>query len=248
MNYKKIISYLQALCDNQEYIPFNNLLKNLMELFPDYDPVYVLINSDSLGYYKEESKNGVCVCGRRNLLHVYVAQFQNEEYHLGSQCIQSLQVLDMFKQESEMLDMIEHNEINSMKLFYKSMKNLHKKPCKTRACNKFVDLKKNWEKDEIFKLYCSTCIIDEDSVKCDICFEPCLFNSKRSICKPCDLKKRKKKYCDYQSCKAIIDDKYPFCPFHNKIKLNSYTKTCYYCQTPIKDGYNFCYKHKDFHN
>lgn len=243
MNHKNIIKLLKHVCEENQWKPFEKLLNNIKQLFPKFDPIYVLINSTSKDYYREKSKKGICICGRHNLLHVYVAEFDEEEYNLGSQCINSLEVLNILKEHTELLSLEELSQINRLKLFQKSMQRLHKKKCKSKDCHKKVDMKLNWEKEEIFKTYCSRCILDKSTVKCDICLEPAKFNSERSLCVRCDLRQNEKKYCNVEGCFTIVDIKYPFCYKHK----NTGKKKCSYifCQNMIDLKYKYCYEHRN---
>tara|TARA_A100000171_G_C2118678_1_gene139434 strand:+ start:663 stop:1448 length:786 start_codon:yes stop_codon:yes gene_type:complete len=245
MNIERLKELFNNFVDIEDFKPFYKLLDNIKLKFPNYDPVVVLINSEAKNYHIDDNRVFNCICGKSKLKHVHEVSYNEEEYILGSECINSLKLLSNLYDIIHLLTSEEIQSLNRMNGLYNELKLLSKKKCiNYNSCLKRIDLKKNCKKDIMYKTYCSKCIISEDKVKCNLCNDTISYMVGKIICKKCELKKRNKSYCSSLGCKAIIDIKYKYC-FNHKYLYKLGKKECSYkdCKKLIENKYNYCYNH-----
>lgn len=245
MNIIRVKELFNTFIDKEQFKPFYKLLDNIKLKFPNTDPVLLLIESEALEYRIDDKRVMNCICGKSKLKHVFRVSYNDKEYILGSECINTLKLLGNLYDIIYSLSSEEIQSLNRMNGLYNELKLLSKKKCiNFKTCLKRIDLKKNYNKEEIYKTYCSKCIISEDKVKCNLCNDSIFYQKDKIICNKCELKKRNKSYCSALTCKAIIDIKYKYC-FNHKYLYKLGKKECSFedCKKLIDKKYNYCYNH-----
>ena len=85
---KELILLCHGLQKEKKYKPFVKLLEELEDKF-NKDPIEVLINSKLKECIDDKKLLGECVCKKKKLRFNYLAEYDNKEYTLGSNCFNS---------------------------------------------------------------------------------------------------------------------------------------------------------------
>jgi len=225
---KKIIHDNNYLIDDIKL--FIKLLENIQKIFIEYDPIIVLSKTELLNWEIDNSKNGICICGKKNLKYLFHCKFNNNKFILGSECIESLDKLKNIKNYSGFTD-AQLIIINKLNLLYQSYLKILKKKCIRPICSNDINLKAKANKKKVNKLYCGYCIISTDNtpkqsiVKCYTCNNGIPFSMSKTYCFDCEKKKLgyKKCYTCYEYFKPFKSN-YKNCYDCFKIKNEEYKK------------------------
>lgn len=207
---------------------FWRLLDNISNVFKNKDPILVLLETDLIGYTIDHLKNSECICGEKNLKHLFHCKYDETKFILGSTCIDSLNELKIFK------NVIDFNEeqkevIHKLLALYEKFQKLTKKVCIRPNCSHEINIKLKCNKKKVFQTYCGFCIVSSDNtlnpsyVKCFDCNESVKFSFKKPRCSDCENKKKGFRKC--LNCDCFF-----------KPRKNNY-KNCYDCFQIKHDRY-----------